>query len=117
MNSFAEFYMQIFGKYEKSYVEACKAFCEERKRFMADLQKIDFLEVYPSQANYFLCKVTKKYSSTELTQLLLKYNVLIKDCSTKAAFNGKNYIRLAIRNKRDNQTLYKHLLKLEGNNL
>ena len=33
INSFAEFYMQIFNKYERQYREACARFVEERRRF------------------------------------------------------------------------------------
>lgn len=29
INSFAEFYMQIYGKYEKDYLKACKKFIDE----------------------------------------------------------------------------------------
>ena len=58
INSFAEFYMQIFGKYQKDYDRACQKFIAERERFMARLTDIPFLRVIPSQANYFLCQVT-----------------------------------------------------------
>ncbi|MBE6375057.1 MAG: aminotransferase class I/II-fold pyridoxal phosphate-dependent enzyme [Lentisphaerae bacterium] len=112
INSFAEFYMQIFSKYEKLYHEGCRLFCEERKRFKAELQKVPFLKVYPSQANYFLCEVTGKYTSPELTEKLLEQNILIKDCSTKVAFDGRNFIRIAIRNRQDNTNLCKKLNSL-----
>lgn len=103
INSFAEFYMQIFGKYEKDYQKACMKFRNERKRFFEELQRIPFLRVIPSQANYFLCEVTDKYSSKELTKILLeKDNILIKNCGTKAAFGGKDYVRIAVRGERDN---------------
>lgn len=113
INSFAEFYMQIFGKYENDYHEACFKFIQERKRFLGNLQKISFLRVIPSQANYFLCEVTDRFSSHELTlQLLEKYNILIKDCATKKGFNGKNYIRIAIRDAADNNRLIQALTTL-----
>ena len=103
INSFAEFYMQIFGKYEKDYTVACHRFIKERSIFFEELQSVSFLRVIPSQANYFLCEVTGKYTATELTQLLLqRYNILIKDCGTKSAFSGKQYIRIAIRDRADN---------------
>ena len=103
INSFAEFYMQIFGKYEKDYTVACHKFIKERNIFFEELQAVPYLRVIPSQANYFLCEVTDRYTATELTQLLLKrYNILIKDCGTKAAFAGKQYIRIAIRDRADN---------------
>ena len=103
INSFAEFYMQIFGKYEKDYTVACHKFIKERNIFFEELQTVPYLRVIPSQANYFLCEVTGRYTATELTQLLLKrYNILIKDCGTKSAFAGKQYIRIAIRDRADN---------------
>lgn len=106
INSFAEFYMQIFGKYEGDYQKACKKFVVERERFWCLLQQISFLRVIPSQANYFLCEVISTYSARELTRLLLEqYNILIKDCSTKSAFNGRNYIRIAVRDEDDNNQL------------
>lgn len=71
INSFAEYYMQIFGKYEKDYLEACQKFIAERERFYMELQKIPFLRVIPSQANYFLCEIMEKYSSSELVGALL----------------------------------------------
>ena len=105
INSFAEFYMQIFGKYENDYLRACEKFIQERNRFFAALQAIPFLRVIPSQANYFLCEVKAPYTSAELTRCLLRKNILIKDCSTKKVFGGKNYIRIAVRGKEDNDKL------------
>ena len=113
INSFAEFYMQIFGKYEKDYTDACLQFIEERNTFYAELQDVSYLRVIPSQANYFLCEVTDRFTATELTRLLLqRYNILIKDCGGKSAFAGKNYIRIAIRDRRDNAYFVKALKEL-----
>ena len=113
INSFAEFYMQIFNKYELDYKRACELFVKERNRFYKDLKQIEFLRVIPSQANYFLCEVICKYSSRELAELLLsKYNILIKDCSAKSAFKEADYIRIAIRSASDNQMVVKALKEL-----
>lgn len=111
INSFAEFYMQIFGKYESDYERACEKFIVERARFLKELRKIGFLRVIPSQANYFLCEVISKYTSHELTRILLsRFNILIKDCSTKKAFpNNRQYIRIAIRDMNDNNKLIESL--------
>jgi len=113
INSFAEFYMQIFNKYEQDYKQACRLFIRERDRFYVDLQQIGYLRVIPSQANYFLCEVISKYSSKELTELLLnEYNILIKDCGTKKAFRNGEYIRIAVRSTLDNQRLIDALKEL-----
>lgn len=106
INSFGEFYMQIYSKYEKNYHEACERFIEEREKFFKELESIPWLRVIPSQANYFLCEITDRFTSHELTEkLLVEHNILIKDCSTKKGFGGKNYIRLAIRDRKDDSRL------------
>lgn len=113
INSFAEFYMQIFGKYEKDYIHACHLFIEERKRFFSELKRVDYLRVIPSQANYFLCEVTARFTPIKLSEILLdKFNILIKDCTTKTSRQGGNYIRIAIRDKKDNDALVKALLTI-----
>lgn len=111
INSFGEFYMQIYEKYHKDYLHACELFREERKKFFKELQQIPYLHIIPSQANYFLCKlITDKFTSTELAVKLLAHNdILIKDCCSKSAFNNGNYIRLAIRNRKDNHKLVEAL--------
>lgn len=113
INSFAEFYMQIFGKYQKDYDRACQKFIAERERFMARLTDIPFFRVIPSQANYFLCQITEKYTSEELTRrLLMDFNILIKDCDNKDGLKNKNYVRIAVRDQKDNDTLVEALKTL-----
>lgn len=113
INSLGEFYMQIFGKYEKNYQHACVQFMNERNRFMAELSTIPFLRVLPSQANYFLCEVLPPLNSRELTtQLLEQFNILIKDCSGKNAMKGCNFIRIAVRDEQDNNALVEAMKQL-----
>ena len=64
INSFAEFYMQIFGKYENDYKKACRQFIAERRRFEVQLRQIPYMRVLPTQDNYFCIELIEKYSST-----------------------------------------------------
>lgn len=106
INSFAEFFMQIFSKYEKDYKRACEKFISERNLFELELCSIHFLRVMPSQANYFLCEVLPPCSVGWLAMTMLKhYNILIRECSDKEGFDGKQYIRIAVRNHEDNAKL------------
>ena len=103
INSFAEFYMQIYEKYAKDYVKAMKLFRAERARFATGLSKIEGVRVIPSQANYFMLELTGGVTSAELTKkLMLNHNLFIKDLSGKT---GGEFIRIAIRNKTDNNKL------------
>ena len=77
------------------------------------MQHIHYLRVIPSAANYFLCEVTEKYTAEEICSVLLaKHNILLKNCSTKAGFNQAQYIRIAIRNQKDNDKLISALASL-----
>ena len=113
INSFAEFYMQIFGKYESDYHRACESFKKERERFFKKLGEITFLRVIPSQANYFLCEVTDRFTSAELAEKLLEKDIIISNCGKKKNMQGRNLIRLAIRNSEDNDQLISELHNLE----
>lgn len=113
INSIAEFYMQIYNKYDATYKYACRKFQVERANFYEKLKAIPYLRIIPSQANFFLCEVVDKYTSSELTKLLmLQFNILIKDCKNKNALKEKNYIRIAIRNEYDNDILIDALKQL-----
>ena len=112
INSFGEFYMQIYEKYAGEYKKACQLFREERAAFLNELKEIPFLRVYPSQANYFLCELTSRFAARELSQLLLNHNILIKDCSAKKAFQERNFVRIAVRNREENSYLVKVLKQL-----
>ena len=105
INSFGEFYLQIYGKYEKDYAKACQKFIAEREKFYRELTQIPYLHVIPSQANYFLCEVIDRFSSAELTQKLIEHDVIISNCGLKSNMNGRNLIRLAIRSREDNSKL------------
>ena len=113
INSFGEFYMQIFGKYEKDYKRSCHQFIEERNIFYKELKEIPYLRVIPSQANYFLCEIISKYTSSELTQLLIEHDIIISNCSLKRNMgNNKQLIRLAVRDRKDNSRLIEVLKSL-----
>ena len=104
INSFAEFYMQIAEKYKKDYLQGIESFKAERKRFFQRLNEIGSIRVIPSQANYFMIELLEGHKAHEVTKsLLVKYNILVKDLSTK--LHGKEYIRIAIRNSMDNDRL------------
>ena len=113
INSFAEFFMQIFEKYHSDYRKGCEKFRAERALFFEELQQIPWLRVIPSQANYFLCEVKCGMTSRELAIKLLSDNdILIKDCSGKDGFEGRSYIRIAVRDRNDNHLLYTRLKEI-----
>ena len=104
INSFGEFYLQIEEKYKKEYAAALVKIRAERSRFQDELAKIKGVRVIPSQANFVMVELEEGISPKEiLKRLLIKHNLLIKELTTKT--NGRNYLRLAVRNSADNDVL------------
>ena len=113
INSFGEFYMQIEEKYKKDYVAALIRIRAERERFQKELAKIRGFRVIPSQANYVMVELDDDISPKDLLKrLLIKHNLLIKELTTKT--KGRNYLRLAVRNKEDNDVLIAALKEETG---
>jgi histidinol-phosphate/aromatic aminotransferase/cobyric acid decarboxylase-like protein len=103
INSFAEYFLQIIGKYQKDYKIACKKIMDERARFKAELEKTGFFDVYPSQANYFLCCIKNSTSARSLAENFLKErNIFIKDLTGKKGIPSGSFVRLAVRDRNDN---------------
>lgn len=118
LNSFCEFFMQIYSKYEKDYYRACDKFIIERNDFEAKLRQISFLRVIPSQANYFLVEVLSPFTADNLVTVMLSdYNILMRNCSLKGGFDGKQYMRIAVRGHEDNTRLIECLKLLENKNI
>ena len=105
INSFAEFYLQIYEKYSKNYSTALKKFKSARDKYIKDLSSLDGIRVIPTQANYVTCEIISGKTITQLAQDLLEKNIFIKDLSTKKGFDGRNYIRIAVKNEEDNDKL------------
>lgn len=114
INSFAEFFLQIFEKYHSEYINALKEVRNTRKLFLDDLKEIPSLRAVPSQANYILCEVRNtKITSRRLAEILLSdFEILIKDLSNKRGVCGRNYIRLSVRTKKENDKLLNALKRV-----
>lgn len=113
INSFAEFFMQIYPKYREDYKKACDQFIQAREDFEAELKKIPFIRVMPSQANYFFLEVLPPYKPKELcTTLLTKYNILASACLAKKGIEPDRYMRIAVRSHADNAKFINALKEL-----
>lgn len=106
INSFGEFYFQIAEKYKGDYAKALDMFCSARERLGHGLRGISGLRVIPSQANYFMVEITGGMTSKGLAcKLLDEHGLFIKDLSEKIDYEGRQYVRLAVRTIEDNDRL------------
>ena len=113
INSFGEYFFQIYGLYAAQYAAACDAIAERRREMMERLAGISFLHPYPSEANYILCRVEGIPSGDLADRLLKEDDLLIKDLSTKNGFAGRDFIRVAVRDAADNEALFRALERIE----
>lgn len=105
INSFAEYFLQIINMYKKDYIYGCEQIKEERARFYNELIKIEGLNVYPSEANYFMMQLNNGSANELAEQLLEKDKVLIKVLNGKNGFDDKEYVRIAIKSREENDYL------------
>lgn len=113
INSFAEFFMQIYPKYREDYTKACCQFIETRDDFEKELRKIPFIKVMPSQANFFFLEVLPPFKPKQLCSILLKkYDILASACLAKKGIEANRYMRIAVRNHGDNEMFIKALVEL-----
>ncbi|MDR2023831.1 MAG: aminotransferase class I/II-fold pyridoxal phosphate-dependent enzyme [Hungatella sp.] len=115
INSLAEYFLQIFEKYQSDYQEALEHFKRTREKLYQSLESIRQLKLYPSQANFIMCEIIDGCSASQIAELLLnRYNILVKDLSHKPGMEGREFIRIAVRTEADNERLadgLKHILR------
>lgn len=106
VNSMAELFLQVVGKYRAAYLEACRQLIEERTRLQCGLGRIPFLRPLPSRGNYLLCEVSREGGATGLARdLLAQGRFLVKDCTGKLGLEGGEYVRFAVRGPELNDAL------------
>lgn len=86
----------------------------ERVFLARELSKISVFKVYPADANFFFIDIRQSgFTAAQLKEKLLKYGVLIRDCSS---FRGidEYYVRVAVKTRRENKKLLEAFKKILG---
>jgi threonine-phosphate decarboxylase len=79
---------------------------KESSFLMNSLSNLEWMSCFISSTNFILIKT--KINSKILQKKLLKKNILIRDCSTFCGLD-ENYVRIAVKNRKENQILIKAL--------
>ena len=77
---------------------------KERERFITRLRLIPGLRVFPSHANFLLLELPQSYRASQLTNVLARQGLLIRDCSSVPGLN-EHTIRVAVRTSKENDLL------------
>ena len=96
---------------DKEYIRESKRYIEvERNYLFAELNKIDGIKVYKTHANYILIKILN-WSEEVVFNFFLQKGIVVRTCFS---FNGlENHIRVAIKDRRNNNKLIQTFRELE----
>lgn len=92
------------------YLTKAKKIIKKESFYLIDsISKLKDFQCYPTSTNFILIKT--KIKSKTLQTKLLKKKILIRDCSSIRGLN-ENYIRIAVKTRKENKRLIKVLEKL-----
>lgn len=105
LNSLAETVVFMLRDHEAAYRDSLVQLAEDRYRMAVELGRLSMLQVYPSQANFFLVKLADGLDGTELRDYLLaEHRVFVRECGNKLGMTSQ-YLRLVVRPEPDVQRL------------
>jgi threonine-phosphate decarboxylase len=86
---------------------------EELSFLVNELSQLNWLHIYPSEANFMLIRITTdKLDSTELCERLMSDGIAIRNCSNFVGLDNK-FFRIAVKNRPENQRLIEALQNVE----
>lgn len=91
---------------DNSFIKnSIKTINEERKYLVSQLQSINSIKIFPSVANFLLIKIlNKNITSKVFRNVLLNKGIIIRDCSNFRGLDNQ-YIRIAVKNRKENSKL------------
>lgn len=116
VNYFSQLAGEIIFKENKEIKEyikkSKKKIAAEREYLYHQLKKIKKLKIYPPTTNYIFIDLSdSRYEAKELRKKLAKSALLIRSCDSYRGLD-KNYIRVAVKNRKENNILLKKLKEL-----
>ena len=101
---------QVIGEkaiQDSGFIQKSKDVTKElNESLFTDLQKIDGLSIFPSKANFFLCRLSEGPVDvvTLADKLLNQHGIIIRNCQNYQGL-GDRYFRVAVRNAVENEFL------------
>ena len=89
---------------DKEYIARTQSIIPAEKRYLYDnLNKIRGVRVYPSSANFFLCKLkdVRIKNAANLSEKLIERGILIRNCDNFRGLNDR-FFRIAVKNREAN---------------
>jgi threonine-phosphate decarboxylase len=95
LNALAEYFLSLLPSTDGAYHDARKRLIADVRWLSGALRAIPGIEVYPTGANFILCKVKTGLTAAELqARLLTEHQMYVRDCSNKVGMD-RFHIRVA----------------------
>jgi histidinol-phosphate/aromatic aminotransferase/cobyric acid decarboxylase-like protein len=104
VSGIADYFFKLYANegFREEYEVVRKKYILNTMGFLADLQKVKNIKVYPSKANFALLEICSGKSSFDFCMdLLINSGIYVRDCSDKIGLEG-NYVRVASRTFEEN---------------
>jgi histidinol-phosphate/aromatic aminotransferase/cobyric acid decarboxylase-like protein len=104
VSGLANYFFKLYSnaEFQRQYEVVRKKYIMNTMMLVSQLSELTHLKVYPSKANFVLIELPDSVSSFDYTiELLLGYNIYVRDCSDKLGLNGQ-FIRVASRSFEEN---------------
>ena len=88
-------------RFRTAYTKCKNKYNKDRDSLYKELQKLPDITVYPSEANFFVIETPGKDISILFTKLFYTYGIYSRILNDKKGM-GKNYLRLASKDRREN---------------
>jgi threonine-phosphate decarboxylase len=112
INVFAEIFLEQLPDLKDEFERSRLRVVGSTRKLYAAMKEIPFLEPRPTFSNFIFARVLPPFNSTTLFETLLtSHDIFINDTSNKPNV-GRNYVRIASRDDRDNARLVAALRKL-----
>jgi histidinol-phosphate/aromatic aminotransferase/cobyric acid decarboxylase-like protein len=96
--------------FQKQYQKARDRYNTDRDSFYTELKKIDKLKIIESSANFFMLE-TEEDPGILFSKLLYNYGIYSRILNDKAGLSG-NFLRMASKDRRENQKIINALKKI-----
>jgi len=98
----------------ETFIRKSKNFIKDERVFITEeISAISELKVFTSCTNYLLIKILTNNSVDNLERFLLKYNILIRNCSNFRGLNNK-FFRIGLKNREANKILIDKIKEFLG---
>ena len=98
---------------ECDYVNKSVLYVKEQRNYLIDEMRKLKINTFESHANYIFFKFNEENEEIDLKEEMIKKGILIRSCSNYRNL-GKNYYRVAVNTKEENNILIEKLKEITG---